>query len=116
MEQDKRAIILASYQSDDIKKLADYIAVTDSGKMLGTFEKEELTESYQRYWFKEEIPNTSVPREVKRTENNIVSNNLQVTEEFFNRNNITWINRTAVDLDEVLAIMLTEKEKASMKK
>lgn len=109
MEQDEHAILMASHQSEDIKKLADYITVLDSGKLLGTFEKEELIESYQRYWFREEPSKSIVPGEVSRTENYIVSNQPEVTEEYFIQNKITWMNRTTVDLDETITLLLTKK-------
>ncbi|MGM8364928.1 ATP-binding cassette domain-containing protein [Virgibacillus sp. W0181] len=112
MEQDtERSIILASHQSEDIKKLADYITVVNKGKMHDTFEKETLTENYQRYWFKEELPFATVPGEINREDNTIVTNRPSEAEVFFNKNNFSWMNRAAVDLDDVITMILTHEAK-----
>lgn len=105
MEQDVRSIILASHQAEDINRLADYITVMKKGNLIGTVEKEELIESYQRYWL-EQMPSSPIPGEVKREDHTIVSNETSLTEKFFNENKISW-QQTAIELDEIISILLT---------
>lgn len=109
IEQDERAIIIASHQIDDIMKLADYLFVLRSGETLGMYEKEALTESYQRYWINETFP-PMVPGEVLREDNSIVSNQPSRTENFLNEKDVKWSNQAAVELEEVITILLTKTD------
>lgn len=111
MEQGNRAIIIASHQAEDIRKLADYLVILNNGHMLGTFEKEELTEDYKRYWINDKLPIRAIPGEVFREHNNIVSSHPEAIEQFLSDHHIQWTNRTAVELDEVITLLLTKDEK-----
>lgn len=108
MEEADRSIILASHQSDDILKLADYIAVLNQGELAGYFEKEELIESYKRFWFKDDLGElTMLPGEVLRNENSIVTCQPRAAESFLQENNIYWIEQTTVYFDDIITLMLT---------
>lgn len=112
MDQGERAIILASHQSDDIKRLADYIAVLKRGKLLGVFEKEQLTESFKRFWLHDNLPaKLLIPGELLRDENSFVTNQQSQAEKFLTENNILLIDRTTLDFDEIITLMLTNKSK-----
>lgn len=107
MDQGERAIVMASHQTEDIMKLADYLSVLKSGKMVGTFEKESLKESYMRYWMDGELPAESVPGEMERDEQMIVSNDPEAAEKYFSENNFPFINAAKLDLDEIITILLS---------
>lgn len=108
MEDGERSILLASHQTGDIKKLADYLTVLRSGKMIGHFEKEELIESYRSYWLIEPIPSIDIPGEVSRRDQALISNKPSETEAFFKKNNIEYTNSSAVSLEEIITILLTK--------
>lgn len=106
MDQGERAIITASHQVEDIMKLSDYLLVLKNGDLIGHFEKEALIESYQRYWISDTLSYT-VPGEVERQNQSVVSNQPDITESFLSDNQIEWSNRTAVELDEIITLLLT---------
>ncbi|MGM8211522.1 ATP-binding cassette domain-containing protein [Virgibacillus sp. W0430] len=110
MEQGERSIILATHQSEDIKKLADYIIVLNDGKSLGMFEKETLTEGYQYYWFHDEVPSASVPGEIARIDNRILSNQPEATELHLEKGGLPWSNRTGISLEEAITRLLTNNK------
>lgn len=107
MDKEERAIIIASHQAEDIRKLADYLVILHNGTMLGAYEKEELTESYQQYWFNETIPFEEIPGEISREQHTIVTNQAEATEQFLSQNQMHWTNRKALELDEVISLLLT---------
>lgn len=112
MEKEERAIIIASHQAEDIRKLADYITVMKNGKMGYTYEKEALIASYQRYWFRERLSFASIPGEVVRVDNSITSNNPNETEAYLRKHGLIWSHQAPLDLDEVITLLLTEKNDA----
>lgn len=106
MDSGERAIITASHQMEDIMKLSDYLVVLKSGQMVGEFEKESLIERYQRYWISDPLPD-QIPGEVGRDHQTIISNQPDLTESFLKENNIEWSNHTAVQLDDIITLLLT---------
>lgn len=109
MEDGERAILLASHQAEDIEKLSDYLYVLNNGKEVGYFEKEQLTAQYRRYLISEELPKKTIDGEILREDFGIVSNDPALTEAFLNENGITWSNRTAVDLEEIITFLLSKQ-------
>ncbi|MEK3889171.1 ABC transporter ATP-binding protein [Bacillus sp. FSL K6-3431] len=109
MERGDRTLIFASHQVEEIRKLADYIAVMKNGRLIGQFEKEALTEQYKRYWFSNPIPENAIPGEVERKGRTIVTSNPQKTEMFFRNKDMQWLDSKAVELDEILTFMLNKK-------
>lgn len=108
MDNEERAIIIASHQSGDIQKLADYLTILRSGKLIGHYEKEQLTESYRSYWLLDSVPDETVAGEVLRRDQEIISNSPDETEKYFKNNNIEFTHRTAVSLEEIITILLTQ--------
>ncbi|MBP1970976.1 ABC-2 type transport system ATP-binding protein [Virgibacillus natechei] len=109
MDQGDRAIIMASHQSADMMKLADYLSVIRSGEWIGNFEKEALTETFKRYWVSNSLPAAHIPGEVSRGDQQIISNQPEATENYFLENNLEWANRTALDLEDIITLLLQRK-------
>lgn len=109
MDRGEHTIIMASHQLEDIRKMADYMCVLRDGKVIGTFEKEELTERYVQYWLKNPLPEAVTPGEVTRKNETIISNRPKVSEEFFRKHSITWIERTTLDLEDIITLLLNEQ-------
>ncbi|AXI10740.1 ATP-binding cassette domain-containing protein [Oceanobacillus sp. 143] len=107
MDKGDRSIIITSHQVEDIKKLSDYLFVLRNGKAIGNFEKEALTENYKRYWLNGLLPNTAIPGEVSRANLQIISNKPEKTEVFLQKNNIGWIDRKSLELEEIITLLLT---------
>ncbi|MCM3112664.1 ABC transporter ATP-binding protein [Lederbergia lenta] len=109
MEHGDKTILFASHQVEEIRKLADYIAIMKNGKLIGSFEKDELTEQYKRYWFPSPILENIIPGEVERKGGTIVTSKPIETEKFFRNKDMRWIDSKAVELDEILTFMLSKK-------
>lgn len=107
MEPGDKAILIASHQIDDIRKLADYLVVLHEGKLIGKFEKEELIEQYKRYWVTQPLPDEYIPGELERGERTLISNCALDTEAFFVKEQIEWTNTTSLDLEEIITLLLT---------
>lgn len=105
MEAEERAIIITSHQTDDLRKLADYLFVMSDGKAIGHYEKETLLESYRRYWL-DEAPDGSVPGEVSRDRQQIVSADPAAAEHYFAVGDIRIIDHAALDLEEIIDMLL----------
>ena len=109
MEQGDRSILITSHQAGDIQKLADYLFVLQNGKMIGNFEKDALTESYKRYWMNDALTDIPVSGEVSRNGKQIISNQPDITEQYLNDNNLQWLDRKALDLEEIITLLLASK-------
>lgn len=108
MEVEDRSIIIASHQVEDIRKLSDYLFVLHDGHMIGNFEKEELTERYQRYWINDIHTRDDIPGEIARDSNYLISDQPEVTETFLKDHQIECESQTALELDEIITILLTK--------
>ncbi|MGE8202950.1 ATP-binding cassette domain-containing protein [Heyndrickxia sp. NPDC080065] len=109
MEADsERTILFASHQLDDIRKLADYILLIRKGNFLGMYEKDELTLMYRRYWLDTEVT-SAFPGVVKISQQGreIISNNPQLTEQAFMQKGIHIIQKSNIDLDDILPWLLS---------
>ncbi|QKY70609.1 ATP-binding cassette domain-containing protein [Lentibacillus sp. CBA3610] len=108
MDQGERTIIMASHQAADIMKLTDYLFVLQDGRMNGVFEKDTLVSSYKQYWLSTPLPNTTVPGEITRENQHIISNQPEQTEAFFRENHLPVTNRAALDLEEIIGLLLRQ--------
>lgn len=109
MDEKERMIIISSHQMDDIRKLSDYLCVLHDGEIIGQFEKEALHESYKQYWFKAQLPDESLPGELLRQDNRIISEDAQQTEAYFAKEQIAWEKDAPIDLEEIITLLLTKQ-------
>ncbi|MUK88711.1 ATP-binding cassette domain-containing protein [Ornithinibacillus sp. L9] len=108
MDQGEHAILIASHQVEDIKKLSDYLFVLHDGEMIGNYEKEALTESYKRFWLKDTVlPSSKIPGEIVRYNQQLISNQPDVTQQFLQEQGIQWTDHSAVELEEIISLLLT---------
>ena len=106
MDKGERTIILATHQIEDIQKLADYLVILKDGRICGQFEKETLTDMYKRYWFSQPLECGTVPGEVERKGNSLITNCPLEAEAFLRQENIDWTTVQTVALDEIITILL----------
>lgn len=111
MEQEERAIIFASHQADDIKKIADYITVLDHGQIIGHYDKEELTELYKRIWLNDRLENKLIPGEISRDEQSFITNNLEQSERYLKDHDINLLKITSIDIEEAISLLLERGNK-----
>lgn len=106
MEEDNRSIIISSHQIEEIKKLSDFLFVLHNGKYIGTFEKESLTENYFRYWLTKEASDITIPGKISLQGRELISNHPEETEQFLLHHDISWLDRKALDLEEIIHLFL----------
>lgn len=106
MENDERSIVFASHQADDIQKMADYITVLQDGRLIGQFEKEQLTETYKRVWLDLSVIKEQIPGEIQRETQSIITNDLNKTEQFLQENGLKALKVRSLDLEETISILL----------
>jgi len=109
MESGERSMIISSHQVEDIKKLADYLFVLHHGKMIGHFEKGELSEQYARFWLTKPLIDRNIPHIIAQDGLAIVSNNAEQTEAYLTEQQIEYISREQIDLEEIITFLLTKK-------
>lgn len=97
-----RAIIIAPHQIDDIKELSDYLFVLHDGKMIGHFEKEQLTERYQRYWMMSVFQYTPFLEKYFGIAISLFPSSLKLRSNFFINHHLHWINQKRLDLEETI--------------
>ncbi len=108
MERGEKLMIISSHQAEDIRKLADYLVIIKEGSLLGKFDKDELTESYKRYWMEQPLPNERIPGEIARKNARIiVTNRPDETEVFFTSEGFSWLQAESLELEEIITYMLT---------
>ncbi|OZU89237.1 ABC transporter ATP-binding protein [Virgibacillus indicus] len=110
MDDGNRAIVMTSHQSADIMKLADYLYVLQGGKMIGTYEKDELIGSYLQYWMKGEMPALPIPGELSREHQRLITCSPEAAEAFFQENDLTFTSAVPLDLEEIISLLLTERK------
>jgi ABC-2 type transport system ATP-binding protein len=107
MDRGEKLMIISSHQADDIRKLADYVIVMKEGRLLGRFEKEELTGQYKRYWMAYPLPNNRIPGEIERKNDRIlVSDSSDETEAFFTNNHLSPLKMESLQIEEIITYML----------
>ncbi|MFC0470809.1 ATP-binding cassette domain-containing protein [Halalkalibacter kiskunsagensis] len=105
MEDGERSILLATHIVDEIKQVCDYIAVLEKGKLLYSFDKDEVYEKWARVWVVNvtdtllEHPNVLM---VGRTPPQIVTNNLPTLENELNSLDIAITHTQRLTLEEVI--------------
>ncbi|TFB14600.1 ABC transporter ATP-binding protein [Filobacillus milosensis] len=108
MERGNRSLIFASHQTDEIRKLADTIAIIQDGQMLGHFEKEELSQAYTQYWITEPLPEEPLPGEKKRKNSRtIITDNEIELELQLSQHQLEWSHKEKLDIEEAITLMLT---------
>lgn len=107
MERGNKTMIIATHQADHIRKLADYLVLFQNGKIIGKFEKEELVGKYVCFWLNRPLPPKRIPGEIGRKgEQVVISQCHEETEQFFKKENIKWMEKKALGLEEAITLLL----------
>lgn len=107
MENGERSLLFASHQAEDIQKLADYLIILKDGKQIGTYEKEELLESYRTYWLDKDLESgVTIPGVIKTNNQKIISTDPASTEQSLTDLNISWHDSKAMNLEEIVSLIM----------
>lgn len=111
MEGEDRTMLLATHNLEDVRRVADVVIVLENGEHIGTWEKDELLEGWQRLWLASEPPQ-SLSGEVERTINGgvqIVTSNLAATRADIASLGIDIISTQPIDMVESLRIVIKKQ-------
>lgn len=108
MEGENRAMLLATHNLDDVRRVADIVIVLENGEHIGTWEKDQLLEGWQRLWLGSE-PDRALHGEVHRSVDGgiqVVTNNLVATRADAESLGIDIVSSQHVDMVESLRIVI----------
>lgn len=111
MESEGRTMLLATHNLEDVRRIADVVIVLQHGEHIGTWEKDELLEGWQRFWLVSE-PTRILAGEVERTQGGglqVVSNDAAATRAELQTMGIEIINTQPVDMVDSLQIVIQKR-------
>lgn len=111
MERGEKTMIIVSHQAEDIRKLADYIVVFHEGKLIERATKDELIESYKRYWMEQPLSDEEIPGEINRKNNRVfISNDPRKTEDYLHKHGMKWLQAEPLELDEIISLLMKDRK------
>lgn len=111
MEGEGRTMLLATHNLEDVRRVADVVLVLENGEHIGTWQKDDLLEGWQRIWLASE-PDGTLPGEVERTRNGgvqIVTNDVSATRAQIESMGINIISTQPLDMVESLRIVIKQR-------
>lgn len=111
MEGEDRTMLLATHNLEDVRRVADVVIVLEQGEHIGTWQKDELLEGWQRLWLATE-PEHPLTGEVERTHGGgvqIVTNNLAATRAEIDSMDIDIVSSQPIDMVESLRIVIKKR-------
>ncbi|WP_152396419.1 ATP-binding cassette domain-containing protein [Paenibacillus guangzhouensis] len=119
MEGGDRAVILASHIIDEVKRLADYVIFMHRGKLLGRYEKDQLTDDWKALWVEAgpEVDRESFRRlgGVITLENEgrnvvkIITLDVSMTEKALEQSGFHVMRTSGLDLDEIFTYLIQQQ-------
>lgn len=110
MEAGDRSLVLATHNNDEVKQLCDYITILDQGKIITTFEKDEIYEKWARLWVSH-LPETlkNHPHVMKVDESllQIVTDDVSLLERELENAGISISHRNWLSIEEVIEFIIT---------
>jgi ABC-2 type transport system ATP-binding protein len=106
-----RTVVFATHVVEEIRSIADYVAILVDGKLNGVFEKDALLENWRYFWLDRE-PEGEVPRMIALEGGNparIVSDSPWETEEALSAQNIRIIGSGTLELEEILSHLMRRR-------
>lgn len=111
MEGEERTMLIATHNLEEVRRIADVVIVLEHGEHIGTWEKDELLEGWQRLWLASE-PAQPLQGEVERTHEagvQIVTHDLAATRADIEQLGIEIISTQPVDMVETLQIVIQKQ-------
>lgn len=111
MENENRTVLLATHNLEDVRRVADVVIVLEQGEHIGTWQKDELLEGWQRVWLATE-PSRPLQGEVERILHGgvqIVTSDLAATRADTDALGIEIVSMQTVDMVESLRIVINAR-------
>ena len=104
-----KTVVFATHLVEEVRSVADYVALLVDGKLLGLYEKDDLRQRWKTFWLDSE-PEGEVPGVVEVVEGGtptrIVTNSPRETGQALSAQNIRIVRSRGVDLGDILFHML----------
>jgi ABC-2 type transport system ATP-binding protein len=107
-----RAVVFSTHVVEEVRRVADYVAVLVDGELLGFYEKDALLERWKTLLVDGEPEGDiagAIEVVVGGTLTRIVSDAPEETEEALAAENIRIVRREAMDLEEILSHLMRKK-------
>lgn len=109
MEDGRKSIVLATHTIDEVNQLCDELIVLDSGRIVHSFNKDEIFETWARIWTSDVTENMKHHRNVLHVElapPQIITNNAVALEDFLQREKVMVNHVQRLSVDEVLEYLI----------
>ncbi|GIQ67848.1 ABC transporter ATP-binding protein [Xylanibacillus composti] len=114
MEQGERSIVIATHMMEEVKRLADYIAILHRGELLDIYEKDALQDGWRKLWLDGPLPVNNLPG-VMHVQHEpapmVVTSDQAAIEEVLQSLGIRVRQRQALELDEIFSYMIRKKDR-----
>lgn len=117
MEGGDKTVVFATHVMEDVRRIADYVALLVDGEFLGFHEKDALLEGWKIFWVDRE-PEGDVPGVVEvegGSPTRIVSDSPRESAEALLAQDIRIVRRGALDLEEILSHLIRKKRGKSQR-
>jgi len=109
MENEQHTILIATHIIDEVKRLADYIVFLVDGQVLGTYEKDELLQSWVTYFIEAsssiditQLPGYSEHKLVSSGFYEVISSKAFEAERWLEEMQVNIRSKQLLELDEIL--------------
>ncbi|WP_273126933.1 ABC transporter ATP-binding protein [Bacillus weihaiensis] len=115
MADGEKSILLATHNMDDVRQICDFLILLDKGKLLHSFEKDELNESFARIWisnsdgFNEDHVNIVSIKKINSHSIELVTNNLQALDKDLLNKGISIQQSERLKLEEIVEYILDSR-------
>lgn len=109
MEDGRKSILLATHAVDEVNQLCDEIIVLDSGRIVYSFNKDEIFDNWARVWTSAITENMKQHRNVLHLEMappQIVTDDMEALESFLQKENVTINHVQRLSVDEVFEYLI----------
>lgn len=110
MQSEQRSVLLTTHILDDVRRLADYIALMHHGNFLGVYEKDTLINDWKVLWL-DRIPEQAdhIPGLIHNKDEHPVpfmTRSFQETQQALAQANVNIVQTQAMELDDILAELI----------
>jgi ABC-2 type transport system ATP-binding protein len=114
MDQGNRNVIMATHNMEEVRRLADYVAVFSKGKLIEYRVKDEIQEQWKSLWIEQKYGQlaASAPGIVLQEDGpmtRIVTRDAARTEQALREAGIAVARRMALEWDEILELMIAQQ-------
>ncbi len=114
MQANGRTVVIATHSTEEINKIVDFITLIDQGQIIGTFEKDSLTEQWKKIWLKNPIEKgndfPAVVRVDQHQPNLLITSNVQQTTAALQANGDAILQVHSMSIEEIV-MEITEQHR-----